>query len=176
MCLVDSSITVCLVDSSLKFILFGRFGFIRSSLLFRSLERSLQDFGFRSPYHRESFEKSPHPKHLHAKLRAVPDRMLHGEEMRVIQLPGSLLWIELCGSHWIPKGSGSRGRQQLPRGRGQWILGWWMFRIKIRRIGMITYYLKRPSHPYTKMIKDFNPKHGFDPSQNKFASHHSDGK
>ena len=41
---------------------------------------------------------------------------------------------------------------------------------------MITYYLKRPSHPYTKMIKEFNAKHGFDPSQNKFASHHSDEK
>ena len=54
------------------------------------LNRSLQGIEFRSSFRWKSFERTPHPKHFHAKLRSVPDRMFHGKEVRVIQLPGSL--------------------------------------------------------------------------------------
>ena len=111
--------------------------YIWSSLLFPSLERSLQDLEFRSSFHGKSFERAPYPENPRAKLRAVPDTMFLWDEMRVIQLPWSLLWIELCGPHWTPGGSEGRGRQRLPRGRGQWILGLVNVRIKIRRIEMI---------------------------------------
>ena len=37
-------------------------------LIIYMLDRSLQDFEFRSPYRWKSFERAPHPQHFNAKL------------------------------------------------------------------------------------------------------------